>query len=258
MLAGMNLAEALELGAKSLEHNDLSFYRRVWATELDVYRERLRAVGFIGMEKVLDAGCGFGQWTFCLAELNGQVCAVDVSAARIKAAEMIMRGAGVRNVELNRRTVELTGYADSTFDGIFCYSALYMTDVKRTLREFFRLLKPGGSLYICSNGPGWYVYNLIEAPNQAADYSPRRRALRAVRNTFAYDLFDKHSPGDEVIISSRRLKRRLEAAGFERAVAAPEGNICLRGQPRARPFFKSSYWGLEGVYEILAYKKSHV
>jgi SAM-dependent methyltransferase len=258
MMGGMSLSGAVDSGSTLLRDNDLQFYRRVWGTVLDVYRTRLRAIRFVEMANVLDAGCGFGQWTLCLSELNDHVCGLDVSAARVKTVESIMQHLSIENVELSRQTIEQTTYAAATFDGIFCYSTLYATNVRRTLREFFRLLKPGGALYICSNGPGWYVQNLIGSRPKARDYSPRRDALRAVRNTVTYALLDRHAPGEEIIIPSRWLANSLEAVGFDGLVVAAEGTICLGKPLPVRQFFPRSYWGLENVYEALAYKKSDV
>ena len=50
--------------------NDAAFLSRVYQTGLTKYQERLRAISFYGLRHVLDAGCGFGQWTLSLSGLN--------------------------------------------------------------------------------------------------------------------------------------------------------------------------------------------
>jgi hypothetical protein len=70
------LTELLELypavvaaGASRLGGNDAAFFRPAWATDLDIYRQRLNAVDFRAFNRVLDAECGVSQWTTCLAHI---------------------------------------------------------------------------------------------------------------------------------------------------------------------------------------------
>ena len=46
--------------------NDKLFIQRVFSKGLDSYINRLEAIGFTKKSKVLDAGCGYGQWSIAL------------------------------------------------------------------------------------------------------------------------------------------------------------------------------------------------
>src|SRR5437016_11395784 len=66
-----------------LGDNDRAFFRRMFAKPIAHYCERLRAVGFEGHSRVLDAGAGFGQWTLACAALNGSVVGFDIDPRRM-------------------------------------------------------------------------------------------------------------------------------------------------------------------------------
>src|SRR6266487_4666338 len=89
LIKSEKLIHAIHRAAQFLTDFDLDFYRRVWATDLDIYRRRLKMIQFVGLDKVLDAGCGNGQWTLCLCESNKYVFGIDVSDTRVKATEVI-------------------------------------------------------------------------------------------------------------------------------------------------------------------------
>lgn len=247
--------DAIRLGAELLQGLDLEFYHRVWATDLGVYHARIKAIEFVNMGRVLDAGSGMGQWTLCLSQHNNQVHGIDLSLVRVEAQEAIMRELGATNVEISQQSVEQLGYADRTFDGVFSYSVLYMTDYRKTLREFHRILKPGGRLYICSNGLGWYVHNLITPHNPSPNHDPRQMAISAISNTFVFLTQGRYSSEGELIIPGKMVKAHLESIGFDKVLLAGEGTTRLRKDINVLPFYESHYRGLENVYELLAWRR---
>ena len=66
---------------------DKQFFKRVYSTPKNIYKERLSLIGFENKEKILDAGCGFGQWTRILSELNENIYAMDSEYYRINIAK---------------------------------------------------------------------------------------------------------------------------------------------------------------------------
>jgi SAM-dependent methyltransferase len=245
------LPAALESVAHLFRGLDSEFFQRVWQTDLDVYRARLAAIGMRGLGRVLDAGSGMGQWTVCLAEANQEVHGVDVDADRVHATAMIAEALGLRNVRMNRQALERLDYPDESFDGIFSYGVLMLTDYRKVIPEFFRVLRPGGRLYIMSNGVGWYMYNLLHPHNRSPNYNPRRLALETLGNTLAFAATGRRR-GEELIVPSWRLARELKTTGFEQVVVGGEGTLRVSSEHVPRSFFQSRYYGLEGVYELLA------
>jgi len=225
----------------------------VWRTNLGVYRARLAAVGMRGLGRVLDAGSGMGQWTVCLAEANEEVHGVDLDPKRIRAATMVCNALGLGNVHMSCQALERLRYPDESFDAIFSYGVLMLTDYRKVITEFFRILKPGGRLYISSNGVGWYLYNLLRPHNRSSNYNPRRMALETLANTLVFAATGRQREGKELIMPSRRLARELKAAGFKPLEVGGEGTLCITsGHAPPRSFFRSRYGGFEGVYELLA------
>ena len=233
---------------------DRDFFRRVWATPGEVYEERLRAVGFSRLGRVLDAGCGFGQWTAAMARLNAEVVGIDVSAERIAAAREMADAAGLRNIAFRTGTLEALDDSDGAFDAVFSYSVVQMTDYRASLRRLHALLAPGGLLYLNTNGLGWYVYNLLESHNDSADFSSRQMALDALENTIDYFATGVHAPGKSIILPSRVLAADLEALGFEVLAQGPDASIRhAAASPRA--FFDPVKYGYESVYELVARRR---
>src|SRR5690349_18939652 len=81
------VARLLERGSD----NDRAFFDRVFATPAEIYERRLVGVGMSGHDHVVDAGCGFGQWTMVLAALNRKVTAIDVAPLRTDVVRALAR-----------------------------------------------------------------------------------------------------------------------------------------------------------------------
>ncbi|MFO8060979.1 MAG: class I SAM-dependent methyltransferase [Bacillota bacterium] len=98
--------------------------------------------------RVLDAGCGTGNFSFKLAERGCTVTGVDVSADMLQRA--LARAAGgdlpVRFCQMDIGDLE---FPDATFDAIYSMAAFeFIRDRPAAFRELWRVLKPGGRLMI--------------------------------------------------------------------------------------------------------------
>ena len=247
--------QRLAAAGRGLGPRDTQFLERAYAGGTEKYLSRLSAVGLVGLEHVLDAGCGFGQWSLALARLCGRVTAVDDDPARVGAAIAMAEGTPHRSVR--RGSIEALPFPDATFDGVFCYSVIYYADVRRALRELSRVLKPLGALYVCSNGVGWYLYNIVARPNRTQDFDPRTYGLNALWTSTQYRALGIPPRNGASVATSRRwLSHLIRRNGLEILGVGPEGSIHVNGREAPEPFFRDRYWGLECVSEWLARKPS--
>lgn len=69
----------------------------------------------VGGRHVLELGCGYGYWTFHLAEVSESVLATDVSSCCLAEAERIVRAPNARFAELDAWEI---GSAEGEFDSV--------------------------------------------------------------------------------------------------------------------------------------------
>jgi SAM-dependent methyltransferase len=108
--------------------------------------------------RILDAGCGPGWYARELLARGATVDGIDASAAMIAYARE--RLSGLPAGEAGRITLRLADleqpldFEDNQFDGIVSPLVLhYLADWRPTLREFHRVLKPGGWLQFSTHHP---------------------------------------------------------------------------------------------------------
>lgn len=101
----------------------------------------------IDTPRVLDAGCGDGRDSATLASFGAQVTGIDISKGLIKVAKKLHS-----DIEfVHGNFIELP-FSNETFDGVWAHASLVhletIDDVRNTLREFKRVLKTNGWVYI--------------------------------------------------------------------------------------------------------------
>ena len=235
--------------------NDKLFIQRVFQGGLQKYIDRLTAIGFSKRHHVLDAGCGFGQWSLALASLNECVEACDISQLRIDFLDDVVRQLGAANLDTKTSGIDIMPYPDNFFDLIFCYGVIFLTPWRQSLRELSRVLKPGGKLYVNANGLGWYNYLWNEEYNKTDDYDPKAVAAQAFADTLNYEREGVHKLGMNLIIDPESLRSELQLNGFVNVQQGNEGELHLNHDAAApKPFFRGEYYGQDGVHEAVCTK----
>ena len=107
--------------SENLSHNDRLFLKRIFKQGIKKYMERLEAISFHGYNTVLDAGCGFGQWSLALSQLNKNVISCDVAPNRINFLADLITNLSLKNLSLSINPINKLPYEKETFDCIFCY-----------------------------------------------------------------------------------------------------------------------------------------
>lgn len=99
----------------------------------------------------IDAGCGTGTLSRLLAERGCRVLGVDAAAEMVEAAgQQASSLDGSLTVKFEKvGTIARLPVMSSSCDGVLCSSVLeYVSDVDACLKEFARVLRPGGLLLV--------------------------------------------------------------------------------------------------------------
>jgi len=102
--------------------------------------------------------------------------------------------------------VEALPFADGTFGGVYCDSVFeHISDPKRVVGEFYRVLKPGGRVVINTNS----VFNPFMFPNKFLTVGQREW----IKKRFKIQSEGTY-PAPYRINTRRRMIRYLKKAGF--------------------------------------------
>lgn len=209
------------------------------------YLDRLTYLGFVDLESVLDAGCGMGQWSIALTERSSNVQGIDIDARRVQIAQTLAQQMGrAHRCQFQVGRLEALPYRDGSFDAVFCYGVFMFTDMPSTLREFHRVLRPGGRFYLNANTWGWYAHLLVDVPWN------RRPAFRYLLNTAL-------GRTRNAVVTERWLSHQLAAADLRQIAIGVEGSTTFvpgKFCSKPAPGYPEKYYGMRAVIEAIGYK----
>ena len=151
-------------------------------------------------DRLLDAGCGQGVVSSYLAQHYGlRVSGVTVVPFEVERAQARARRLGVDALtDYSTQDYSATTFADARFDGIYSTETLsHAYDMPKTLREFHRVLKPGGRV-------AFFEYSI--ASLQRFDRH-EQRVLELFMHDGAMQALPEFQPG--------RFCEQLQEAGFD-------------------------------------------
>jgi ubiquinone/menaquinone biosynthesis C-methylase UbiE len=109
----------------------------------------LEAAGLRGGERLLDAGCGAGHTALAFAPRVAEVVGVDLTEAMLVQGRRLAAKRELANITFQRGDVERLAFPDASFDMVTSrYSAHHYPHPSAALREFARVLRPGGTLLL--------------------------------------------------------------------------------------------------------------
>ncbi|PPA71476.1 class I SAM-dependent DNA methyltransferase [Jeotgalibacillus proteolyticus] len=100
-------------------------------------------------KKLLDVGCGTGEWTIKIAQEGFDVTGIDLSETMLAVASQKARQSGVALQLFQQDMAEADGLGMFDIITIFCDSINYVEteeDVRKTFAAMYQLLNPGGLL----------------------------------------------------------------------------------------------------------------
>jgi len=212
-------------------------------------------------QQVLDLACGTGLVTLAAGAIvgdGGSVLGTDLSGQMVEVARQRAIEQRASNVAFRRMDAETLKLPDATFDVVLCSLGLmYVPDPQQALREWRRVLKPGGRVAIAVWGKrvncGWSpVFPIVESevesdvcplffslgePDALAqlceDAGFREVRQRRVASALKYDdaeaACDAAFVGGPVALAWSRFDEEVRADARERYKQAIEPWLCNEG-----------------------------
>ena len=227
--------------------------------DLSPYVERLIGIGFNDQGKVLDAGCGYGQWSIALECLNNNVVGIDIEPKRIEFCKLLSKKLLLKNnTYICNNLSELKGDFTNDFDAIFSYASLPLTPFLETIELFNLILKPKGRLYLNCYDLGWMIYNIENNHGEKKNYDSRKWAIESINNTNYYlanRTFNKSNSNEGMYTPKDIIIDKLNDLGLEIISICGDG-LTTNEEGRGKyPLFISNYDSYTAVYEIVCIKK---
>jgi len=162
------------------EHNN-KLFNMIWHNWTDkqfkdaklLALKRLRLNGYNDMKNlsVLDIGCGNGRFTEALFELGADAVGIDIAEKSIqeakKTGKAIYKTGNIYNIS----------FKDKYFDIVILNGVLHhLKDMKKGLKECYRVLKNNGTLW---------VYAEVPYPDAFFDIKDKMKSI-PMRNTFMF------------------------------------------------------------------------
>lgn len=115
-------------------------------------------------EDILDLGCGKGRHSLLFAENGFKVTGFDLAD----------NGLNVLSIEAKKKKLDITtvkgdvvdlSFEDNAFDGIIAFHSIYHVNsegMKKAINEIYRILKPGGEIYLTLISKNTYSFTAKE------------------------------------------------------------------------------------------------
>lgn len=112
--------------------------------------EAVTGLKLADFQRHLIVGVGTGGLVVALKKIGVQdVAGFDPSDAAIEIAKQKARLVGVNDSQILNGVAEKIPFENETFDFVHCVTVLeHVQDVRLSVREMYRVLKPGGTIYI--------------------------------------------------------------------------------------------------------------
>ena len=144
--------------------------------------------------RLLDGGCGLGNWTVYFSKRGYSVLGIDIAGETIKKLQALFP-----DVDFLVGDIRNTGLEAKSFDCVFSWGVFehFEEGVHPCIREAFRLLKPGGYLFV------------------SVPYDNVRHALRSIRDHKRVDFNDKNMRFYQWRFTRKELRTELRLGGFD-------------------------------------------
>ncbi len=132
-------------------------HTRVTETDSIIKREEYRLIKpflqkFEANSRILDGGCGMGEWTVFLSNKNFQVLGLDISTTTIERLKKVLP-----HNQFVSGDIRHTEFEAASFDAYFSWGTFehFENGLGECVQEAYRLLKPGGYLFVSVPYQNW-------------------------------------------------------------------------------------------------------
>lgn len=166
-----------------------------WKTKIGQYRHNLRAQIILSQVnqnmRILELGCYVGELTKKIAQSKAHIFAIDISSQSISMANQRIK---LKNIHFLVDNIENSTFKNNFFDAVYGNGILHHTNLRLSLPEIKRILKPEGKFI-------FFEPNILNPEIFLERKIPILRKL-------------SHSSPDETAFIRWRLKKTLQDAGF--------------------------------------------
>lgn len=216
--------------------------------------ERLRNMELSGLDLVIDAACGEGDMLPSLSGLNKTVAGFDnFHASAIKAGELIL-SRQLNNVLVLMSDMLNIAIKENSADGILCFDSFQYVNPYEVFKEFRRILRKGGKVYINTNALGWAFHTLVNRGIRKRDIKKINMGLRILFDFGALTVNRRHKVVS-TFYTEARLKKIARDSGFSVIYTGEEGSYNNEGFKKYPPLFGAKYMGLAHSIEAVLEKR---
>jgi len=129
--------------------------------------------------KILEIGCGDGEFTKRLVKLTCRIIASDITPAVVKRGREYFGGKR-KNLVFKLENAQKLSFKDNSFDIVCGISILHHINLSKALKEVFRVLKPKGQIFFTEpNLLNPHVFLGLNIPyfREKMEFSPDETAL---------------------------------------------------------------------------------
>lgn len=135
---------------------------------VDRFRRSGLDEAFFAGKRCLDGGCGTGRLSIAASSMGAsEVVALDIGTQSLRFLQEQAQRLGVSTIKTFEGDATKLNFPDKSFDFVASYGVLHHTpDCLGGVREHFRVLKPGGTLWLYLYGDGglyWPAYDAMRS-----------------------------------------------------------------------------------------------
>jgi len=154
-------AEKYGIGSEKFFNEVMGYRYNIYAPWLKKAIVRLE----VRNKKILEVGCGMGMDLLQFAKRGAKVVGIDLVSYHIELAqELFKMKISSRNYEIFQADAESLPFKNESFDLVYSFGVLHHTpNIKKAIREIWRVLKPDGKVMVglYHRNSYYYWFNLF-------------------------------------------------------------------------------------------------